>query len=453
MHNRILTCLLLVLLLPAAVLAQTATRPATPTAPAATPAPPPPPLASVNGSPISQAHLDAAIAGRWAGPIMKTIIDDRLVRQEARRLKLKATPQEVQSRYKAAVEKASSVAAFQRSLARQGFSGPGYIEYLTTEILLEKLLARLTAVGDEDARKFYEAHKAEYANPAELNLFTITVLSIEDAYLVRERLAAGEKFDAVARELSQDVAREKGGDNGWVRAAGLPEKAYADALFAMEPGVVSSPLRLGSKYVIALVKERKPEKFVSFEQAKKGIVTKLQGEKSVRREDYLTMLERKAGIVVTWPPAKFLNAEFGRLREIRVIVDGEPLDLDTPPVRLPNGQIIVPAKPLLQALDAKLVWKASEQSLTASNLAGKVKLVVGATRAIVGETTLEAKDMSEAPVMRNGVLFISPRVPLAALGATLQWNALENALVVESLVQDMPSPTVPANRSGLEKQP
>ncbi|MEI6503034.1 MAG: copper amine oxidase N-terminal domain-containing protein, partial [Armatimonadota bacterium] len=137
----------------------------------------------------------------------------------------------------------------------------------------------------------------------------------------------------------------------------------------------------------------------------------------------------------------------------QVIVDGEPLEFTDMPVRLPNGQIIVSAKPLLQALGAKLVWKAAEQSLTASNAAGKVKLVVGSPRALVGDATLEAKDMAQAPVMRSGILYISPRVALAALGASLEWSAAENSLIVETIVKDMPSPTVPANRSGLEKQP
>lgn len=108
-------------------------------------------------------------------------------------------------------------------------------------------------------------------------------------------------------------------DLGFVRAAALPEKALADALFAMEPGVVSSPLRSGAKYWVAMVKERKAEQVVSYEQASKGILAKLRAEKAVQPEDYLRMLARKATISVTWPPARYLTAEYGRLHEIQVI--------------------------------------------------------------------------------------------------------------------------------------
>lgn len=485
LHARILVCLLLSALFTVAAVAQTThkhpqpvkvtkgaakpaakpaaakaptAKPATPAAkPVATPAKPlapvTPPLALVNGSPIAQSHVDRAIANRWAGPIMKAMIDDRLIRQEARKLGLKAAPEEVAAKFKTVREKYSTEAAFQRHLLAQGLTGQGLTEKLTTEILLDKLLARESAVSADDVKRYYADHKAEYTSPAEIHLYTITTGTIEDAYLVRERLASGEKYESVARELSLDAAKQQGGDNAWVRAASLPERPYADALFAMEIGVVSSPLRLGGKYVVALVKERKPEQTVSFEQAQKEITAKLQAEKTVKAEDYLRILERKGNIVVNWAPARFLTAEFARLKEIQVIVDDEPLDLTEVPVRLPNGTIIVPAKPILQAIGAKLEWKAADQTLTATSVAGKIKLVVGSPRAIVGTTTLQATDMKEAPTMRNGVLFIAPRVALQALGADLNWNAVENALVVDTVAKDMPSPTVPKVRSGLEKQP
>ena len=413
----------------------------------------PPALAMVNGSPIAQSHLDQAIANRWAGPIMKAMVDDRLVRQEARKLGLKATPEEVGARLKALRDKYSTQGAFERHLAAQGLTVQGLTENLTTEVLLDKLLARASAVTPAEVKRYYGDHLSEYRSPAEIHLYTITTPTIEDAYLVRERLASGEKFEAVAKELSKDAARLQGGDNGWVAAAKLSDKPYADALLAMEPGVVSSPLRLGTQYVVALVKERKPEQVISFEQAQKGIATKLQDEKTVKASDYLRMLERKADIIVDWAPAQYLTGQFARLKDIQVVADDEPLELAEAPVRLPNGTIIVPAKPVLQAAGARLDWHPGDRTLVATSATGKIKLVVGSPRAIVGTTTLQAVDMKEAPQMRNGVLFIAPRVPLQALGAEVTWDPLENALVIDAVAKDMPSPTVPKERSGLEKQP
>lgn len=438
---------------PATTVAAKPTAPAKPATTAAKPAAPPSPAAAwINGTAIPPQQLHALIANRFAAQIMRTLINDRLVRQEANRLGIKATTEEVVARFDAERKKSSSEAAFQRKLREQGLTGQAMLDMLSTEILLEKLLARENEVKEETVRKYYADHKSDYVTPAEIHLFAIVTETIEDAYLVRERLLAGDKFEDVAKELSKDPSKDKGGDMGWQRADALGDKALADVLLTMEPGVVSSPLRAGAKYYIALIKERHSEQTVSFEQAEKDIRKQLQSDKSISRDEYLRFLARKADIKVDWLPAKYLTEDYARLKNIAVIVDGEPLELSTPPVRLPNGSIIVPAKPVLQAVGARLDWKASDQTLTASTPLGRVKMTVGSTKAIVGTTTLEARDMGLAPVMRNGMLFIAPRAALTALGVDLEWNAIENALILETIEEGLPSPTVPPSRSGLDKQ-
>ncbi|MEN6403292.1 MAG: peptidyl-prolyl cis-trans isomerase, partial [Armatimonadia bacterium] len=349
-------------------------------------------------------------------------------------------------------KKSSSEQAFQRKLRAEGLTGQAMLDILTTDILLDKLLARQNEVKEETVRKYYAEHRSDYVTPAEVHLFAIVTDTIEDAYLVRERLLSGDKFEDVAKELSKDASKDKGGDMGWLRADALGDKALADVLLTMEPGVVSSPLRAGAKFYIALIKERRPAQTVSFEQAEKDIRKQLQSETTVSRDDYLRSLARKANIKVDWAPAKYLTQDYARLKNIAVIIDGEPLELSTPPVRLPNGSIIVPAKPVLQAVGARLDWRASDQTLTASTPLGRVKMSVGSSKAIVGTTTLEAKDMGQAPVMRDGTLYIAPRAALTALGVDLEWNAIENALILETIEDGLPSPTVPPSRSGLDKQ-
>lgn len=464
MKTRLLSCLLLAVLVPALVLAQArpqpvpVARPAAPAAPArpaVTPPaqlPAPPPAIVVNGSPISQQQIHQAIANRWAAQIARQVINDKLVRQEANKLGLKVTPEEVAARFQAERAKSSSEEAFQRKLRERGLTGQAMLESLSTQILLDKLMARQSAVNETEIRKYYDDHKSDYVTPAEINLFAVMTDTIEDAYLVKERLAGGDKFADVAAELSKDPSKDKGGEIGWVKAPVLDSKELSDALFAMEVGTVSSPLRAGNKWHIALIKERRPEQIVTFEDVQKDITVKLQQERAVSQEDYLDMLARRSEIVVNWDPAKHLTQEYARLKQIQVLVDGAPLELSEPPVRLPNGAIIVPAKPVLQAAAARLDWKADDQSLTATTPLGRVKLTVGQTNAIVGTTTLEARQMPAAPVMRGGVLYISPRVPLAALGATLDWDPARNALVIETIEETLPSPTVPPSRSGLEPQ-
>ena len=430
-------------------------KPATkPTVAPAKPPPAPPPViqATVNGSPVSETHVNQAIAGHWAVPIMRQIIEDRLVRQEARHQGLKMSPEAVQALFKAERDKFASDEAFQHHLHAQGYTTESYTEKLTTDALVKDLIDRLTEITPAAVKAYYTDHQGDFIRPAQAHVHLIMTETIEEAYLVRERLAAGDKFDVVAREVSKHPSANKGGDLGWITAAELPDRTIAQAIFGMEPGVVSSPLRAGDKFYIALVQERKPAQTVSLEQATPEITAKLMESRSVSRQDYMDYLARRADIAVTWAPAKYLAQEYAALRVIGVVVDGKPLALPQAPVKLPNGTVGVPAKPVLQAAGAGLAWQASTSTLIAANAFGTVKLTVGSPRALVGTQKPQARDMKQPPVMRDAVLFIAPRIVLEALGASVEWDGIRNRLVITTSGGNMPSPTASSQPGGLERQ-
>ncbi|KAK7202657.1 hypothetical protein BZA70DRAFT_285672 [Myxozyma melibiosi] len=55
-----------------------------------------------------------------------------------------------------------------------------------------------------------------------------------------EKLQAGAKFDAIAREYSEDKARQ-GGDLGW-KPRGSLTRVYEDAAYALQPSTVDKPI-------------------------------------------------------------------------------------------------------------------------------------------------------------------------------------------------------------------
>jgi len=408
--------------------------------------------ATVNGSPISETHVNQAIAGHWATPILRSIIEERLIRQEARRLGIKLSAEQVHALFETERAKFPSQAAFERHLHAAGYSSQAFVDNLINETMLTQLLERLTAVSDEEISRYYLDHQTDFSKPAQMHVLLIATDTIEEAYLVRERLAAGDKFDAVARELSRHPSQSRGGDLGWVTGPELPDRAITEAAQSMEPGVVSSPLRAGGQFYIAMVKERRPAQIVSLAGARDEIASRLKGGKAVSREDYLAMLARKASIQVNWAPAKYLNEEYARLGIVDVVVNGKVVDLGADPVKMPSGTLVVPAKPILQAIGAALTWQAKDKSLLAQTALGKVKLTLDSPRLIVGSDKLETRDMKQPVVLREGTLFMAPREPLEALGATVIWDGLRNRLVVDMPTETMPSPTVPPKPGGLERQ-
>jgi len=93
------------------------------------------------------------------------------------------------------------------------------------------------AVADEQAlREFYEDRKADYA---------VINTSEQTATLnkLRERIAAGENFSALAKEFSQDIgSANNGGKVGLISRIDM-EQAFTDVAFALKQGEVSEPVQ------------------------------------------------------------------------------------------------------------------------------------------------------------------------------------------------------------------
>lgn len=78
----------------------------------------------------------------------------------------------------------------------------------------------------------------------------------EKANLVFARLKAGEKFEDLAREYSQDSRRAKGGDWGWQKRSDLKPE-FSEPLFALKPGEASDAILLPEGCFILYAEDRK----------------------------------------------------------------------------------------------------------------------------------------------------------------------------------------------------
>jgi parvulin-like peptidyl-prolyl isomerase len=91
----------------------------------------------------------------------------------------------------------------------------------------------------------------------QVRLLIIPLKESADAGAIKERLKAGESFEALARELSSDPQlRDSGGELGWFpRAALTPQFAQA-AFDELDVGEASEPIAMGDQTVVIMVAER-----------------------------------------------------------------------------------------------------------------------------------------------------------------------------------------------------
>ena len=105
------------------------------------------------------------------------------------------------------------------------------------------------------ARAYFDAHQDEFRVSPRVRARHVQLATREQAAEVRAQILAGTPIERLASERSLDATtRTKGGDLGWV-ARGVMVKPFEDALFALEVGQVSEPVRTSFGYHVIRVEE------------------------------------------------------------------------------------------------------------------------------------------------------------------------------------------------------
>lgn len=186
----------------------------------------------------------------------------RLLREQ-RILRYLTLPAE-RHRDEVAVDEAAVRAYYQDNLERYRIPERVKVSYV---LLDSSDLAQLIEVEEGALRRYFEDHRAEFVGLEERAVSHI-LLSVppgadpsleaaarEKAGALLDQLREGADFAEVAREHSQDPgSAAAGGDLGWVER-GIMVPAFEEAAFALEPGVVSEPVRSEFGYHLIKVTE------------------------------------------------------------------------------------------------------------------------------------------------------------------------------------------------------
>src|SRR5438105_11588532 len=206
---------------------------------------------------------------RGAAQVLRTIVDEKLQMQEAKRQNITATDEEI-NKALAQIEKQNNMqpGQLEQVLKSQGIERGALIDQLTASIVWTKLVRRLvsqTSVVSEEEIDYALKRAKETANEpqsrvAELFLAVDNPKQEEEVRRLAERLTEqmkqGARFSAVAQQFSQSATAAVGGDIGWVRPEQLsPELGKVVA--QLRPGELSAPIRTGAGYYLLLVVDRR----------------------------------------------------------------------------------------------------------------------------------------------------------------------------------------------------
>ena len=206
--------------------------------------------------------------------VLDALIDERVIITNARESGLRVEEAEIDRAVQnIAAQNQISMEVLRQRLAAEGMDYARFRATLRDQIMIERMrereVYRRIQISDEEVDKILDEERARINAAAETNLaqILVTVPERADEATVaarRERVMAalarvrgGEAFDVVAREVSEDGNRARGGEIGLLPAARLPD-VFIEATRLLRPGeVTAQPLRSGAGFHILKVVERK----------------------------------------------------------------------------------------------------------------------------------------------------------------------------------------------------
>ncbi|MHA1538649.1 MAG: peptidylprolyl isomerase [Alphaproteobacteria bacterium] len=209
------------------------------------------------------------IRKRLAPQILRSLIEERLKLQEAKRLGLKVSKRELQGALRR-IEKRNNIPTgkLMEVMTRQGVDARTMIEQIQSALAWRKVVVRKIRprirISNEEVREFIARARSSQGRTRYrvFEIFLAVDSPDQDADVLKaaqrlfEQIKKGSPFAQIARQFSQSATASVGGDLGWIELGSLP-KTIDVRLSQMKTGQVAGPIRTIDGYYIISLRERK----------------------------------------------------------------------------------------------------------------------------------------------------------------------------------------------------
>ena len=225
------------------------------------------------------------------------IVDEKLIGQEARKLKLEVTDQELERAVADVMSKNSLTREqLEQALGREGKTLHAYKSAILRPQLLRLKVLNVTvrsrvSVSDDELRAKYQQNLRELGVETKLRARHIFITVPDGASPAQEaarrqvaakllaQIKQGADFAALARQHSEDaVTREEGGDLGFFGRGTLPPDVE-DVVFKMKPQQVRGPLRTSRGFHLIQLTDRQESSARAYEEVREELRQQVYAEK------------------------------------------------------------------------------------------------------------------------------------------------------------------------------
>ncbi len=241
---------------------------------------------------LSGAQLDEKIAVVRQN-LLETLIDDRLIRSEAKKEKVTIDEKEVDEMMTDVRKKFPTQEVFEAVLREQGLSIAKVRERFKDQILSRRMVDMKVrseiSLSPGEVKSYFDAHLQDFRAPQKVRVRQILIRTGEGhrtaeeaealAASILSEVQGGASMEELARRYSEASEGPDGGDLGWVEKGQFADQIDSQ-IFTLKEGQTTPPIRTQLGYHLFKVEAMKESETRSFEQVRPKIESILYRKKT-----------------------------------------------------------------------------------------------------------------------------------------------------------------------------
>jgi peptidyl-prolyl cis-trans isomerase SurA len=209
--------------------------------------------------------------------------------------------------------KLESMEALEKAVTSEGINWEDFKNNIRNHILQQKVISSEVgshiSIGEDEVKKYYDAHKSEFVRPEEVALREIEVSTQgkspdelpalkKKAETALKRVQDGEDFAEIAKRYSDSSTKDQGGFLG-VYKRGELAKELEDKVFNMKRNELTDVLETKQGYLILQVLEHYDEGQQPLDKVRSEISDKLYSARlEPAMRDYLKTLREQSYVII-----------------------------------------------------------------------------------------------------------------------------------------------------------
>ena len=180
--------------------------------------------------------------------LLDKLIEHRLVLQEAKKDNIRLDPDRIKARVNEIKKHYGSDSEFQNAIAKQGLVQADVEEKIREQVLMYAVIDReirnKIIIKPVEVTDFYQENIKKFISPEQREFESVTVDNESLANEVFDKLKSGQNFQEVANKYSLTINKLNCDSGGQLR------KDIEEALFKMNIGQISAPVKIEDSYYI-----------------------------------------------------------------------------------------------------------------------------------------------------------------------------------------------------------